>query len=225
MITIRDQDSIDLLKKLQVNRPTVLTADDAFSYKFSDLVPHAPIEAAQGKTIVGINFKLDDNTDQTLHEIAEALKELAQKHNFFYYLIPFHLSQDQPKLEALHRLMPDFSHLIEPTAEPEILVHYVAAGRYQIFERLHGQIMATMLGTPFLPINYDPKNRSLMAQIGMNDYLLNHTELSKQAIVDAFEKILRDEEIIRKRLSDYTVAAREQALKNHQYLQEMIKNY
>lgn len=225
-ITVRDQDSMNLLQQLKINRPAILTADDAFSFDFSQIVPYAPVDAAQGKTIVGVNFKLDSNcSDELLKELADALKTIAQKHNFYYYLIPFHLSQDQPRLEALNRLLPDISHMVEATAEPQTLVRYVATAQYQIFERLHGQIMATMLGTPFIPINYDPKNRSLMAQIGMDDYLLNHTDLSGEALIAAIEKMLRNQELIRSRLANYTAAAREQAQKNHQYLHQMIHNY
>lgn len=226
-ITVRDQDSMDLLKRLKIDRPAILTADDAFSYDFSTLVPCEPIEAAAGKTIVGVNFKLDSNcSDELLGKLAGALRALAQKHGLFYYLIPFHLSQDHPRLEALHRLLPEISFMVEATAEPQVLIRYVAAAKYQIFERLHGQIMATMLGTPFLPINYDPKNRSLMAQIGVDDYLLNHLELFSQAtLINAFEKVLDDQELICERLAEYTAVAREHAQKNHQYLHQMIENY
>lgn len=221
-ITVRDQDSLDLLDKLKVRTPAILTADDAFSYSFNDKAV-SPIKEAEGKTIVGINFKLDRGED-TLREIAAALSELADKHNLFYYLIPFHFSQDHHQLEALQRLLPGSSFLVEATAEPQILNRYVAACKYQIYERLHGQIMATMMGTPFLPINYDPKNRSLMAQIGMDDYLLNHADLSKERIIESFEKVLCDQEQIRKRLAAYTSTARKDALKNQEHLHRMIEN-
>ena len=226
LITVRDQDSMELLKALKVDRPTHLTADDAFSYDFTELIPHTPVSDAEGKTIVGINFKLDRiNTSEGINAIAGALAHLAQKHNFYYYLIPFHVSQDQPQLMELHRLLPEVSYLVEPTAEPHVLVPYVTAGKYHIFERLHGQIMATMLGTPFLPVNYDPKNRSLMAQIGMDVYLLNHNELSQKNIIEAFEKVFEHQDAIRKQLEEYTEDARKHAQKNHLYLQEMIENY
>ncbi len=225
-ITVRDQESMELLKELDIRRPAVLTADDSFSFNYNDLILGPVIDAAAGKTIVGINFKLDHReSEHLLQEISGALKTLAERHNLFYYLIPFHLSQDEPQLSALHALIPEISHLVEPTAEPQRMMRYVAIGQYQIFERLHGQIMSTMLGIPYLPINYDPKNHSLATQIGLSDYLLNHDQLSKKAIIQQFEKLLKDQDIIRTRLADYTAEARKNAQLNHQYLQQMIEDY
>ncbi len=225
-ITVRDRESMNLLEELHVQQPAVLTADDSFSLDYADITPFAPVEQAAGKTIVGVNFKLNENdSDELLQEIAAALTRLAEKHNFFYYLIPFHLSQDQPQLSALHRLLPDISYLVEPTAEPQQLMRYVAISKYQIFERLHGQIMSTMLGIPFLPINYDPKNHSLMMQIGLGDHLLNHDELSGKSITERFEKLLQNEDTVRDRLAEYTREAQKMALLNQQYLHEMINNF
>ena len=226
LITVRDQDSMDLLQKLQIHCSTLLTADDSFSYNFSSLSPCPPVQGAAGKTIVGINFKLESGLiNAPLSEIAQALTILAEKYSFFYYLIPFHHSQDYPLLSALHRQLPDISHLIEPTDNPQVLIRYVAAGSYQIFERLHGQIMATILNTPFLPISYDPKIRSLAAQLGLSEYLLNHTQLSCNEIVWAFEKILQDQAHIKRKLASYTEEARLRAQKNQQILLQMIEDY
>ena len=140
-------------------------------------------------------------------------------------MIPFHLSQDQPQLEELHRLIPEISELVKASAEPQVLVKYVAAAKYQIFERLHGQILATMLGTPFLPINYDPKNKSFMAQLGMDRHLLNHNELSAEALVAAFTKVYENGDEIRRQLTEHTATARKNALKNSEHLRNMIQNF
>ena len=219
MITVRDRDSMDLLKDLNVERPAVLTADDAFSYRFENAECVTPPE--DGRIAVGVNFKLEPG-ENLLPELAEGLKTLAQKYNLYFYLIPFHLSQDQPQLKELHKLIPEISELVEPSAEPQVLVKYVAAAKYQIFERLHGQIMATMLGTPFLPINYDPKNKSLMAQLGMDRHLLNHNELSAESLVKAFAEIYENSDAIRQQLTEHTALARKNAMKNSELLHKMI---
>ncbi len=223
-ITVRDHDSMELLKELGVQQ-AILTADDSFSFDYTGLEPYPVIDAAAGRSIVGVNFKLDHRDDTLLNDIAEALTHLAQKHNLYYYLIPFHITQDQPQLSALHTLIPEISHLVDPTAEPQRLIRYLSVGKYQIFERLHGQIMATMLNTPFLPINYDPKNHSLITQIGLNRYLLNHDQLSKDSLIEKFEMLLEDQESIRIKLAEYTASAQQKAQLSHQYLQEMIDNY
>ncbi len=225
-ITVRDKASLEFLHSLGIKESVALTADDAFSMDYAELAPYASTEVVKNKTIVGVNFKLNANDSPALlREIADALKVLAEKHNLFYYLIPFHLSQDQPQLMSLHQMIPSISLLVDPTAEPQQIIRYLSAGKYQILERLHGQIMATMLGTPFLPINYDPKNRSLTAQIGLNDYALNHDQLSKEQIILQFEALLKDEDDVRSRLADYAVEAQKKALLNQEYLHKMIESY
>lgn len=225
-ITVRDQESIDLLRQLKVQKPAVLTADDSFSFDFSSIAPHPPVPGAEGKTIVGVNFKLDSGTPTAvIQDLGEGLSILAEKYNLFYYLLPFHFSQDYMQLQRLHRLLPENSYIVEATSEPRQLAPYFSATQYQIFERLHAQIMATMLGTPFLPIHYDPKNYALMTQIGLSDYLLSHAELSGDNLVRGFEKILTDQDIIRAKLADYTQKAREKTSLNKKYLKQMIKDY
>lgn len=225
-ITVRDSESLQLLADLKVTRPAVLTADDSFSLNYSKLLPLAPVDEAAGKAIVGVNFKLSDDAPKALlREIADALIELASKYDFYYYLIPFHLSQDQPQLNQLHQMLPGISHMVKPTADPIELMQYIAIGKYHIFERLHGQIISTMMGIPFLPINYDPKNHSLMVQIGLDEYLLDHDKISKEYITVRFEKLLQNENAVRKCLGEYTGDAQTKALMNQQYLHEMIENY
>jgi len=225
-ITVRDAESLQLLEDLKVTCPAVLTADDSFSSNYSALPPLTPVSTAAAKTIVGINFKLNDDAPKALlQEIADALTELAAKHNFFYYLIPFHLSQDQAQLNQLHQMLPSVSYMVKSGADPLEMMQYIAIGKYHIFERLHGQIISTMMGIPFLPINYDPKNHSLMAQIGLDDYLLNHTEISKELLITQFEKLLQNESVVKERLAEYTADAQGKALMNQEYLHEMIKNY
>lgn len=224
LITVRDTDSIALLEQLGITRPAILTADDSFSYYFADCSPLPPPREAEGRTVVGINFKMDPN-DTALGPIADALRTLAEAHGLFYCLIPFHHAQDEPVLRALHRLLPEISYLAKSTDDPQLLIRHVAAGSFQIFERLHGQIMATMLNTPYLPISYDPKIVALNAQMGISDYMLNHDDRSFAQLVPAFERILADQEIIRQRLADYTRDARERAQLNQKYLNQMITEY
>ena len=62
-------------------------------------------------------------------------------------------------------------------------------------------------------------------QIGLGDYLLNHDRLSKENIIERFEKLLQNEEDVRLRLAEYTAEAQKKALLNQQYLHEMIQNF
>ncbi len=225
LITVRDADSADLLRKFNISKPVIVTADDVFSFDISSVSPASKLPQAKEKTIVGVNFKLDPQATHTLLEIAEGLKELSQKYQFFYYLIPYHIGQDLPLLQKLHALLPEISAPIEATADPISTIRYAAACDYHICERLHGQVMSTILGKPFLPVNYDPKNQSFSMQIGLDEYLLGHDSITKTALIQSFEKVLENEETIRSKLTDYTKNAHKTALLNRNYLTDLIGSY
>ncbi|MBQ4052560.1 MAG: polysaccharide pyruvyl transferase CsaB [Clostridia bacterium] len=225
LITARDQESIDLLKNLSIHCPTVLTADDVFSLQFGDRAPLDPVKEAAGKTLVGVNFKLEVRETKRINAIADALKELAEKHQLFYYLIPFHQEQDTPALKLLNKKLPRDSYLVKATNDPQKLIHYMQLCEYQIFERFHGQVIGTILGTPFLPINYDPKNYSLAVQMGMEDYLINHTDITKERIVETFERLQNNRHDVKEKMAAYANNARMNAKMNCEYLLKMIEDF
>ena len=225
LITARDQESIRLLKDLSIHCPTVLTADDVFSLSFDQLKPPKPVKQAEGKTIVGVNFKLETKETKCISEIAAALAALSERYGLFYYLIPFHQEQDTPALKTLHQKLPDISFLVEGTTDPKKLIGYMQLGKFQIFERFHGQVIAAILGTPFLPINYDPKNYSLASNMGMEDYLINHTDITCETIQNAFEHLWQNQDQIRRNMAQYAANAQTIAKKNCEYLLNMIEEF
>ncbi len=225
LITARDQESIELLRNLSIHCPTVLTADDVFSLQVNAPCPLHPVDEAMDKTIVGVNFKLEPRETKRIHAVAEALDELAKKHNLFYYLIPFHQDQDTPALKLLQKRLAQNSYLVRSTTDPEKLIHYMQLCEFQIFERFHGQVISTILGTPFLPINYDPKNHSLAVQMGMEEYLIDHNEITKERICSAFEQLLVNREAVKEKMAQYATDARKNAKMNCEHLLKMIEDF
>ena len=225
LITVRDKDSAELLRKFNVNRPIIVTADDAFSQDLSAVSPIESVPQAKDKTLVGVNFKLTVNDTKSIQEIANGLIALAKKHALYYYLIPYHLGQDLPPLKALQALMPQISTVVEPQPDPISTIRAAAACDYHICERLHGQIMSTMLNKPYLPVDYDPKNRSFSMEVGLNDYLISHQNIDAKTLISAFEKVMDDKDTIKGYLSSYVNQARESALLNKQYLSQLIQDY
>ena len=222
LITARDEESIKLLKKLNIHCPTVLTADDVFSLRLPETGTLTPVKDAIGKTIVGVNFKLEINESEQINKIAAALTVLAHKYRLFYYLIPFHQGQDLPALRLLHCELPGISYLVDDSNE---IIQYIQLAEFQIFERFHGQVIATKLGTPFLPINYDPKNHSLACQMGMEEYLIDHKDITKENIINSFDRLWQNRELVQKEMTQFASEAENQAKTNRVYLLKMIEDF
>ena len=223
-VTVRDQKSYDFLMSIGCKDRVYLTADDSFSYPIEELKPIAPPKEAEGRRIVGFNLRIATDMNQNeLKALAETLSALAEKHHLYYYFIPFHYEQDSKNLWRIAELIPKISKFIGDSASPSQLLPYIASAEIQIFERLHGQILSTILGVPYLPISYDPKITAFAHQVGMDPYLLDHQNLDHQSLIDAFEKVLKDREIIQEKLNNYTKTAREKVRLNRDNLLKLIE--
>lgn len=225
LVTIRDRDSIELMQQLKPGRPAYLTQDDAFSYDVSAVSP-LPLENDIGeKTVVGVNFKLGPQDETRIVEIAGALDTLAKEHQLYYLLIPYHLSQDLEPLRKLHELLPKITELSTATYDPDMLIRYAACCKFQIVERLHGQIVASMLGQPFLPINYDPKTKAFAAQTQMTPYLMDHEQLSQNTLIEKFNTVIQNQSVIEEKLKAFYKKAVEDAALNRKHLYQIIQDF
>ncbi len=225
MITIRDPGSLKFLQDLGIEAPFHLTTDEVFSSqnKVFNATPLPP--EASNKTIVGINLKSSAKNLEKVYEIAEALKELASEFNLFFYLLPLHLTQDSGFLKLLNQQLSECSYLANPTSDPEEICRNIAACEYQIVERYHGQVMSAILGLPYVPIEYDPKNSSLTKMLELTDYALSRKDLTGDTLVSAFKKILEEQDIIKEKMSAFCAEAKKSAEKNHQLLLQAIEEY
>lgn len=225
LITLRDEDSLKLLQELQPKRDAFITQDDAFSYDVQSISAITPPYQAREKTIVGINFKFKNEQDPKIKQIADALQVLAQKHDLYYYLIPYHSLQDIQPLKSLHNELKDCSELASNAGDPESVIAHAAGCQFQIVERLHGQIISTMLGQPFLPIDYDPKTKAFAEQTGMKAYSIHHDDLAKDRIIQTFEHILDQQTSIRAQLEPFNKKAKKDAALNREHLYQIIKDF
>ena len=224
-ITLRDEKSYKFLNHIGFYDNIYLTADDSFSISKENIDPQSPCTMAERK-IVGVNLKIPHETpDAQISSLADGLFYLAQKHNLFYYLIPFHYEQDFKSLSRLSSMLPNTSYLINEMQKPKEIIRYIAAADYQIFERLHGQILSTIMGIPFLPISYDLKISSFAHQVGIETYLLEHQNLCKESLIANFEKIIEDQAIIKQKLINYSEKAKMNVNVNKEKLIQLIEEY
>lgn len=223
-ITVRDKDSYDFLKEIGGGNNVYLAADDSFSYAIPEIQPITPPKAAEGKKICGLNLMISENaSSEYLSALSDALSALAKKHNLYYYVLPFHYEQDYKMLKKLADMMPNTAKFIEDANTPNQIISYIAAADFQIFERLHGQILSTILGIPYLAINYDLKIAAFARQAGIEEYLLNIENLDKEHLIYAFEKIMEHQEHFCNQLKNYSKVAKERVCLNRENLLKLIE--
>ncbi len=225
MITVRDPGSLKFSQELGIKSQIYLTTDEVFSCQDKTFKPTPLPKEASQKTIVGINLKCAVKEPEKVNDIAKALKELAEEFNLYYFLLPLHLTQDTAFLESIHKQIPEYSCMAKATSDPIEICSNIAACDYQIVERYHGQVMSAILGLPYVPIEYDPKNSSLTKMIGLTDYALPKTNFSGETLITAFKKIMDEQEIIKDKMSAFCAEAKKNAQKNHELLHQTIEEY
>jgi glycosyltransferase involved in cell wall biosynthesis len=71
----------------------------------------------------------------------------------------------------------------------------------------HSIAFAIQTGTPVVAINYDPKVQRLMQEVGLTQYLLEWNQWDR--LLPCYEKLLADQDVVRRRMLAYTAQAQE----------------
>jgi polysaccharide pyruvyl transferase CsaB len=160
VVTVRDDDSKALLRRIGVRREVEVTADPVWALDAND-------GSSGGKALTwGVALRSwpgQTGGDATARAI-RAIRSAAQAAGATLRFLPMQPAADRPLIEA-HGAQPQE---IIPTANlhpRQIMAH---AGRcdLMIAMRLHALIFAAAQGVPCVAVNYDPKVTALAKLIG-----------------------------------------------------------
>ncbi|MGI6413316.1 MAG: polysaccharide pyruvyl transferase CsaB [Syntrophomonadaceae bacterium] len=161
-ITLRDEPSLELLKKIGVMRPPVkVTSDPVFT-----LTP-GPAEFGQMKTLlqgyglaeeklVGVAVRPWKALEGYQNNLARVLDSLVTA-GYKVLFIPMDYSQDLPESKRIALLMKEPSYIIEESLTSLQHLALIASLKLMIGMRLHALIFAANNQVPFVGISYDPK--------------------------------------------------------------------
>jgi len=160
VVTVRDEDSKALLRRIGVQREIEVTADPVWALEASDSV-------SGGKNLTwGVGLRSwpgQTGADETARAM-RAMRSAAQAAGATLRFLPMQPAADRPLIET-HGALPQ--EIIETAnLHPrEVMAH---AGRcdLMIAMRLHALIFAAAQGVPCVAINYDPKVAALAKLIG-----------------------------------------------------------
>lgn len=185
VITLRDEDSLNLLQQIGVTRPPIkVTADPVFSLEPQDNDYREMKELLQnycsGKgKVVGVSVRKWSALEGYQPELAQLLDELVRK-GYQVLFIPLDYPADMEESMRVISLMEEPAALIDSYLTSHQNVALISHLHLMIGMRLHALIFAASQEVLFQGISYDPKVDALLKQFGQKPLQGNVQEMNQQ---------------------------------------------
>lgn len=169
IITVRDYDSEVLLNALPAySKKTILVADPTFLLELpelnkDDLIKHFQDLKIEANQAVGVSLRNWFDFPLYLQQrFAELLDWIIEEFNLTIIFIPFQFlksGHDRDIQQKIGALMRNKQHIYsyENTGDYVELLQLLSQVKIMLSMRLHGSILANLMGTPAIGFSYDPK--------------------------------------------------------------------
>lgn len=198
LITLRDEDSLILLKNIGVQHPPALvTADPVFTLEAGA----ADKEAIQtllgnscppGSKIIGVAVRQWAPLEGYQQQLAAALDRLAGK-GYKILFVPLDYPDDTIAAQRVATLMQQEYTLIERNLKSQEHIALMSHLELMIGMRLHALIFAASQQVPFLGISYDPKIDSFLGLFGLAPLDLGSPAIDSQVDAVLENELLRQQ--------------------------------
>ncbi|MGI5880614.1 MAG: polysaccharide pyruvyl transferase CsaB [Syntrophomonadaceae bacterium] len=208
LITLRDEESRQLLLRLGVNRPEIrVTADPVFSLKpdEEDFAAVEPIIAGlqdPNQPIIGVSVRQWEPLQGYQQQLARTLDELNAR-GYQILFIPMAYPDDIDESRQVAKFMTGPYQIVEQNLSSQQHLALISRLYLMVGMRLHALIFAASRGVPFAGISYDPKVDAFLNYFRLEPLSLNYEEM-----LQALQSLLNDQQ------------GREQILKEAQTLRQ-----
>ena len=223
LITVRDTDSLDELRRLGVTDTKIkLTADAVLTLAQADKVQGFKLlqnfNLSKDKPIVAISVRNWGSDDKYLQEMAKAADMLSKENAVQIALLPLQYPADVVACKKLQQFMKAEAVILDTAFDTEQFLAIMGCFDLLIGMRLHALVFAAVMGTPFIALSYDPKIDGFVKEVeGTNIGAIENFAASD--LVKAAEKILEQDTHSNDRLEQL----RKKALENTQLAFGLLK--
>ena len=175
-ITVRDEQSLDLLRELGVSKvPIEVTADPALGIpitsKGKELLERAGVDLAPSKRKIGVSLRSWEGEPEYLPVLARVLGRLREQAELQYVFFPFQTGCDeQVSGQVLGEVFREGDALVSGRFTPEQVAAMLKEMDGVIAMRLHGIILSSLSCVPAFGLIYDPKVKHFMERAGLGEY-------------------------------------------------------
>lgn len=172
-ITVRDQESANLLRQSGVRRnPIRVTADPVFAWADGASPGASQVGGQQAgdspapaPPAFGFAFRPWPGEEVWVGEVGRAAGQLAERYGARIRWLSFQPDRDLPLARRLQAACPSSSEVVEPAGTPDQVFAQVAATDLVVASRLHALIMGVVSGRPVVGVSYDPKVDALLSEL------------------------------------------------------------
>ena len=218
-IFAREEETINYLASIGVDNNVSLVADPAFMMK------PEPCESKIGVNLpekyVCINFSdlmatyvTSGNMDAWLRICADAIDALAEESAMPLVFIP-HVKVDYEFMHRIYPLLKKSSSvlLVDKSLNAAEMKWIIAHASCNIACRTHSTIASFSTSVPTISLGYSIKSKGLNLQMyGHEDFLVYKTEITAERIVEAYRRIMQNEEKVRQSLKERNVAIKQKSV-------------
>lgn len=153
IITVRDEQSKDLLKDIGVKKTVTVCTDPAFLVETNFEAASNMLEklGLEKDKFIAVSLRSWKDTDEWLKEASNAIKVASEKFGLPIVAVPF-MKDDVTACKLI-----DGAQLFEYTSDFKTLKSIICSARLVVGMRLHSLIFAASESVPFVSFSYDPK--------------------------------------------------------------------
>jgi len=237
LIIVRDSQSKEFLEKIGIlNKRIIINADTAFLLKKTE-IPDAlkqkygltKLPSSKNKALnIGIVIRncpdIAKDYDKKITELARISDYLIESYQATLFFIPFQLVTDIAIIKDVVKKM-NFTKvkMIEEELSPDIVLSLISKLSIVIGMRLHSVIFATITGTPFIAIDYDPKVKAYVYSLELPELLININQLTVKNIDNKLKYINVHRELIQSNLEIKRNIFEQEAFSNVQLFNNLIE--
>ncbi len=172
IVSLRDQDSCDELREMGVTRPDLhVTADPVFHLQPAcrdqaiALLHQAGIPPLTPFVAVSVRSWMDAQGFVT--GLAQLCDHLNATHGLPILFVLMQPSHDRAISQAVMDAMTAPAHLLDVESTPQQLMAVLGEAKLCLAMRLHTLIFSAHMGVPTVGLDYDPKVKSYLEELGM----------------------------------------------------------
>lgn len=218
-ITLRDPESLRVLKDIGVDTNAIVTADPVFGIESFNREKGRKILAAFGitdmdKGIIGVSVRKTKDTGVVFEEtIANICDYIIEKYNHNIVFIPMQTNKDEGVSRSIMARMKNRAYIIDKRISVEDTISVISATEGCIGMRLHSLIYAAIANVPLMGISYDPKIKGFLDYTCQSIYSdINDLDTDKGCKMA--DEMIANREELKEQLNIQYEILREKACKN-----------
>lgn len=185
LITVRDTHSKKILNNLRVSGPAIyVNSDPVFLLKRKNInyiIDNYPcvqkLINPDDRLLIGVSIReYKSNGSDSKRIFAQAADYLIENYQAKIIFLPFQFDEDVHISEEILSLMKNQADVLKVKLEPEELLSLLTRLSLVVGVRLHSIIFSSMANIPFIALNYDPKVKYFVEDLGLSELLLEIDE-------------------------------------------------